>query len=247
MLPPGFDPETGKLRIFNRPLPSGFDPATGRLRNTSQNINTRIRYTSRSSRWTWWDDFNNSVEYIGYWFANWIDNACNIIMWVIIGSIWLGVIIAVIAMFVEGKIVEGIISAIVGGAIAYYGAFIIGWIGWLFAAIILYGLRFLFWNAWSLVIALTLAAVLVVASSGFFRQAASDEERTEQSVPLATIYQCTASSLNVRSAPSIHSSIKGTLKRGDQVEVYDTIDGFAHIKYKGMDCYVSMEYLQKIP
>ena len=62
----------------------------------------------------------------------------------------------------------------------------------------------------------------------------------------ATSYICTArSSLKVRTSPNLNAASIGSLLHGEEVMVYDIIDGFAKIQYHGNDGYVSIRYLAK--
>ena len=49
--------------------------------------------------------------------------------------------------------------------------------------------------------------------------------------------------LNVRAAPNAGAILLGTIKDGEHIEVYNIFDGWAKIRYKDQDAYVSSEFL----
>lgn len=62
----------------------------------------------------------------------------------------------------------------------------------------------------------------------------------------AASYICTArSSLKVRTSPNLEAASIGSLSYGEEIIVYDIIDGFARIQYHGNEGYVSTNYLKK--
>ena len=52
--------------------------------------------------------------------------------------------------------------------------------------------------------------------------------------------------LNVRKEPNSSSQIIGTIQSNAIVDVCDISDGFARIKYKNQDAYISKKYIIKI-
>lgn len=81
-----------------------------------------------------------------------------------------------------------------------------------------------------------------------------DEEENEETTneeeptnPITIKYvklSSAGTSLNVRSAPSAtESTVVGTLKHADSVEVISIENGWASINYNGQTCYVSAEFL----
>ena len=79
------------------------------------------------------------------------------------------------------------------------------------------------------------------ASNGYNYQ-----PQTEVVTPVTRTYRCTAKVLNIRTAPNTSSTVIGTLRKGQQVEVYDTDNGFAQISYNGRTGYVSLKYLDRM-
>lgn len=248
-LPPGFDPATGKLKG----LPSGFDPSTGRLRtggssSTSSSISrSTSSYSSYSSRGVW-GSFNDAIEDAGDWLEDAIDIIRTVVMWIILGGAWIAAIGGVIAAFVEGEIIEGILGIVIGGPIVYYGSFIIAGIGWLAVTILLYIIRFIIWNGWTLLLTLLLAggiAIGVSVSNNSNHYPVSSTPTATTTATTSTTYVCTASTLNIRSAPSTSASVLGVLKKGQTCEVITFTGGFAQIRYRNTFGYVSSAYVTR--
>lgn len=229
-------------------LPPGFDPRTGRLTGLGSTPRHNTTYSPPSSTYTptysysFWGRLNNGVASIGNWFANWIEGACTVIMWTIIVILAISAIIGLISMICDGHLVGAILLAIFVGPIAYYGAAIIGWIGYGIAAAVLYSLRFLFWNAWSLLSVLVIAGgILIYASCSSSPKPEAEKETTE--IAVATPYTCNTYALNVRSGPSTSYIVIDTLHKGDRVEVIRVVGNFAEIRYAGGTGYASIKYL----
>lgn len=248
-LPPGFDPATGKLKG----LPSGFDPSTGRLRtggssSTSSSISRSTSSYSSYSSGGVWGSFNDAIEDAGDWLEDAIDIIRTVVMWIILGGAWIAAIVAVIAAFVEGDIIEGILGIVIGGPIVYYGSFIIAGIGWLAVTILLYIIRFIIWNGWTLLLTLLLAggiAIGVSVSNNSNDYSVSSTPKATTTATTSTTYVCTASTLNIRSAPSTSASVLGVLKKGQTCEVITFTGGFAQIKYRNTFGYVSSAYVTR--
>lgn len=114
-------------------------------------------------------------------------------------------------------------------------------------SLILKVVRFIFWNGWTLLIALTLAiggwAYAAYSSPSYDYTPVTE---TEVYTPTYDKYRCTAAVLNVRIHPNKTSRVLGTLRKGQEVEVIDKEDGFAAIEYNGQRGYASLKYLNKI-
>lgn len=231
MLPPGFDPATGKLKNINFAVPVN--------KSTSS-----YSYSSSYSRHrSWWSRFNEGVASIGNWFADRTDKACTIVMWIALGLFWIGAIIGVISEFVKGNIFTGIILVVVGSVVVYYGTFVIGGIAYVCTAIVLYCFRFLFWNGWTLLITLILTLSIIGGTSFLGTSTNNYTSTTKYVEPPTTTYYCTVNILNIRTSPNTSSSVLGTLQKGDKVEVYEINNGFAKIKYRAGFAYVGADYL----
>jgi hypothetical protein len=234
MLPPGFDPATGKLKNLNIAAPIN--------RSTSSYSHPSNYFRSR----TCWRRFNEGVASIGNWFVDRMDKACSVVMWIILGTIWIGAIIGVIYEFVQGNIFTGILLTVIGGAIVYYGSFILAYISWLCTAFAFYCFRFLFWNGWTLLIALILTLVIIGGTVYSETFTGNYTSTTEYAEPQTTTYYCAVSVLNIRTSPNASSKVLGTLRKGEKVEVYEISNGFAKIKYRTRFAYVSHKYLTKL-
>lgn len=236
-------------------LPTGFNPnnmSFGNITKATPVIEIpRNTYTYTPTRSgsgpSLWSRFNNGVADIGNWFAE----KCDIVLgWVSLITI-VGIVIAGIVKIISTWSSHGFFTAlltsiviVIVGVIAFYIAAIAIVIG---VNVVMYGLRFLFWNGWTLLIALTLGTgVWIYASNASRFNRTAQEPRTEIVMPVTQTYQCTAKVLNVRTAPDTSGGVLGVLRKGDTIEVYETENGFARISFNGNDGYVSLKYLNRI-
>jgi hypothetical protein len=60
------------------------------------------------------------------------------------------------------------------------------------------------------------------------------------------MYIVRANGLNIRNEPAHHAKVHGRFHGGQQVEVYDIVDGWAKILFDGQYLWVSAEYMQRI-
>lgn len=236
-------------------LPAGFDPVKGTWSGVSapkiqSNYNTISSgsysgsYSTYSSRnYNLWDRFNDAIKSIG----NWIDDIIEPVSgWITILGIIIGAIGLICWIFDDSNIFYIILRFIgacfIGGIMFYVvaiNAFII--------SLILKVVRFIFWNGWTLLIALTLAIggwAYAAYSSPSYEYTPVAE--TEVYTPIYDKYRCTAAVLNVRIHPNKTSRVLGTLRNGQVVEVIDKENGFAAIEYNGQRGYASLKYLNKI-
>ena len=237
-------------------LPAGFNPNDMSFGNITKrapvieiprNTSTYSSYASSGYSYheSLWSRFNNGVASIGNWFA---ENAENVLGWTTIiataAIVITGLIYIIGAWINEGFWIALVMAVVacIGGVIAWYIAALVIVIG---VNIIMYGFRLLFWNGWTLLIALALAVggwlYAANASNGYNYQ-----PQTEVVTPVTRTYRCTAKVLNIRAAPNTSSTVIGTLRKGQQVEVYDTDNGFAQISYNGRTGYVSLKYLDRM-
>lgn len=236
-------------------LPAGFDPVKGTWSGVSapkiqSNYNTISSgsysgsYSTYSSRnYNLWDRFNDVIKSIG----NWIDDIIEPVSgWITILGIIIGAIGLICWIFDDSNIFYIILRFIgacfIGGIMFYVvaiNAFII--------SLILKVVRFIFWNGWTLLIALTLAiggwAYTAYSSPSYDYTPVAE---TEVYTPTYDKYRCTAAVLNVRIHPNKTSRVLGTLRNGQVVEVIDKENGFAAIEYNGQRGYASLKYLNKI-
>lgn len=236
-------------------LPAGFDPVKGTWSGVSapkiqSNYNTISSgsysgsYSTYSSRnYNLWDRFNDAIKSIG----NWIDDIIEPVSgWITVLGIIIGAIGLICWIFDDSNIFYIILRFIgacfIGGIMFYVvaiNAFII--------SLILKVVRFIFWNGWTLLIALTLAiggwAYTAYSSPSYDYTPVAE---TEVYTPTYDKYRCTAAVLNVRIHPNKTSRVLGTLRNGQVVEVIDKENGFAAIEYNGQRGYASLKYLNKI-
>ena len=159
---------------------------------------------------------------------------------------WLAAIVGVIAAFVDGDVIEGLLGIFLVGPIVYYGSYIFAGIGYLLITVLLYAIRLIIWSGWTLLATLVVTAGILigVSCSNEPTYSVSSTPKTETTTTYTT-YVCTASTLNIRSAPSTSASVLGVLKRGQTCEVVTFIGGFAQIKYKNTLGYVSSAYVTR--
>ncbi len=241
------------------PSLSDFDPNTGRFTNVAPVIripqNTR---TSSSSSYSGtstvrsrslWTRFNDAVAEVGNWFAEHVDKAISVCCFLVIAAVVILAIIYVITTFIQ----EGLIWAIVVGVICcVVGYFTVGlsWYVILFLVnVVMYGLRLIFWNGWTLLLVLCLigGSMLTQCVSGLSSGSSAPTEEVVQSTSSSTqVYRCTAQVLNIRTQPNTSSGVLGVLRDGDTVEVQEIVNGFACILYNGQEGYVSMKYMRLV-
>lgn len=101
------------------------------------------------------------------------------------------------------------------------------------------------WGCFSIIIIIALLfGVYSYCSSWFDTQKVEQHQQDE--FKSATIYVCMAKSgLIVRLAPDASSRKIGSLKAGEEVEVYDIIKDYAKIKFNGDIGYANIKYLEK--
>ncbi|MDD6731691.1 MAG: SH3 domain-containing protein [Bacteroidales bacterium] len=237
-------------------LPEGFNPnnmSFGNLTSARPVINiprNTQSFTQRTSgtfrRRSLWSRFNDTVADIGNWFAEKTEDVLGWFSLAAMVVIGIGCLIFVVSTFIQHGIVAGIFALI--------GAIIVGVIMWYIAAfaivvgvnVIMYGFRLLFWNGWTLLLAIGVVAGVCVSSQHpewFDRYA---DEPTEVVADTTPTYECTAAYLNVRSKPKKTSRVIGTLKQGDRVKSEESENGFLRIEYNGRTGYASLKYLELV-
>lgn len=244
-------------------LPGGysFDPATGEIsgngipRSTRSGGNTRASTRRNSStRYSYynlslWDRINNFFIGIGNWIAVHGETAMTYISFGLLGLFWIGFAISIIAVWIDEGFIWALVAGFIGGGIMYFISGIALAIFYFIDDFILLIVRYIFYNVYTFMIA---AAILL--GSLFFDNAGSlfskynDPDPIEQTVEVQTsnIYYCTASSaLNVRNAPQKDANVIGTLRPGQEVNVYNFVNGFAKIDYNGQIAYASSSYLRQ--
>ena len=237
-------------------LLDGYDPESGTFNSIKPVIQAPINTTTYTSSSNWgassrrisfWSRFNNGVATIGNWFANSIDKMIGIICMLVIIGIGLGALIAVITIWTQEGFFFALIAAVIGFFIGYIALGLLWYVINIAVNVIMIGLRLVFWNGWTLITILLLSVcacvwlVLAPPSYNYIPQT-----KIETTMPMTSIYVCTANVLNIRSAPNTYSSVIGTLKKGEKVQVYEVSNGFARISYNGRIGYVSIKYINII-
>lgn len=222
------------IRRTPRPIPIRSNP----------NINYEPLFSHDfTRRRSLWERFDNFIGNIGNWFADNSDTITSVL------AILLLICMAIpfIGWLISLGWLWGIVAGIFLGGIAYYAAMIVVgifmWIGNIGMAVI----RYIFYSGASFLITLAVAGVLlgigVISSSNSHT---TNSTKNEYVIPQTTKYYCTAGTfLNVRSAPNRNARVIGTLKPNQIVDVYETTNGFAKIKYNGSVGYASIKYLNK--
>ena len=257
-LPQGFDPTKMSFGNISTSNPVIGIPRNDRFydpRTSSTYMSSSASATASSgwsSGWSWgkkrsaWSRFNNGVAGIGNWFA---DKSSDILGWLSLGVMAiLGItaLIFIIKGFTEG-FWTGVITTIVAGILGVIAFYIAAFVIVVAANIILFAFRILFWNGWTLLATLTVAAAAMIAgASGAFVKSPAPVVETVQTQDTSTIYRCTAQVLNIRNKPSAKNSrVIGTLKYGDEIDVLDYEGDFAKINYNGAEGYVSTKYIER--
>lgn len=254
-LPAGFDPTTGKFtgvispRIqssrnnygsaFNLDTPGGG--MTRPAPSASSTYTVPRTYARRHT--SAWEKFNCAIADAGNWlddhietFSGWISMICMIIA--AIGLVcWVfhdGNIFYIICRIIGACIFGGILMVAIG-----IQSFILG--------LALKIVRYIIWSGTTLLVTLGLVLGIWAYVAITNNSSAYESEHIEAVVRSeAVTYECTAYELNIRSLPNTSSAVLGKISIGDQIEVIDEINGFAHITYKGQDGYLSLKYLKKI-
>ena len=235
----GFNPETGTFENLKPVL--SIPHNTGRRNSGMPSLSYAENYRPRRSLWSL---FNNGVAYIGNWIAHKSDNIIGWCSMALIIAMVLGGIAIVISTWISDGFWIALIATIgvcVVGAFVWYIA--VGLIA-ILVNILVYGLRLLFWNGWTLLVSLALVVGIWLYNSE--SNAGMDSFPEEVSIVVDDYFRCTAKVLNVRATPSKNGKILGVLKKGDEVAVNSIENGFAEIEYNGTKAYVSELYLERL-
>lgn len=229
----------------------------GRLKNNnyrpqplSSFTSTYVPSSSSFGRPNIWNRFNNFIGDIGEWLR---DNTEALSNNIAIGGFLLACAIAIIGAIVVW-IDEGfwpfIGYSIIGGLVMYYGGLLITGIMMYALRIPIFILGLVFYNAYVLliVIAISLGALFYnINDWSFYTEGHRIENtRSNTNIPLTTRYKCIANTfLNVRKEPNSSAKVLGTIQRNEIVEVYEITNGFARIKYRSQDAFISEKYIVK--
>lgn len=240
-------------------LPIGFNPEDGTLRKVGNTVRTimptPIQTPSRNYRsygTSWWDDFNDGIASIGQWLQEIGASVIALIITAIPTLIAAFLLLKWnIGVFSDNGFILGVLSLfadifVVG--IGYYAFCIV--FGLIYAVFFILG--FVFYNAYSLIITIVLGLGIwlwVSLSDGTSQSKNHYKHTTVVESPAYTDYRCTASKLNVRSAPSENARVIGTVLKGNVVKVYGFEGDFARIEWETSTAYeyayVSRKYIAK--
>ncbi len=197
-----------------------------------------------------WRRMNNAIQGFGEWIDDIIDSASNPVVWTIIIGI-IGAIGLIAAAISTDSIFWGIVVVFFGLGIGYYVVFIGGTVISIVARFILYIFRYLFYNIYTVILAILITVGVIIGPrinelidnrSGAKTVVVAPKVNTE----VTTTYYCTASDvLNIRSSPNKDARVIGTIRRGQSVQVYSIVDGYAKFKYGSGYGYASIKYLRK--
>ena len=197
-----------------------------------------------------WRRMNNAIEGFGERIDDSIDSISDSSVWTIIIGI-IGAIGLIAAAISTDSIFWGIVVAFFGLGIGYYVVLIGGVVISFIARFILYIFRYLFYNIYTVILAILITVGIIIGPrinelidnrSGAETVVVAPNANTE----VSTTYYCTASSvLNIRSAPNGDAKVIGTIKKGQSVQVYNIVDGYAKFKYGSGYGYASTKYLRK--
>ena len=233
----GYDPESGTFNsnlVFHAPINTTTYASTSDL-----GASYRIR--------SLWSRFNNGVATIGNWFADSIDKMIGIVCMLVIIGIGLGALVAVITIWNQEGFFFALIAAVIGIFIGGIALGLLWYVIKIVINVIMIGLRLVFWNGWTLITTLLLSVCACVWSAlASPSYSYTPQTKIETTAPMTSIYVCTANVLNVRTAPNTYSSVIGTLKKGEKVEIQEFSNGFARISYNGQIGYISIKYINRI-
>ena len=224
----------------------------GRLRNpgisSTEPVNTYTHITNSRSTNTFflWDWFNDFVIGIGNFIANSTEYIIGILSWIAIIAGGIMGITLLIDVWSKNNFIVAALITIFGGGILYYVFMIILGIMYWIVSISLVIVRYIFYNAYTLLLVIALWIGIVWYNGRDSSPTAQNDSVKSTLVTENPVrYRCTAKTLNVRREPYMGSPIIGKLHRGDIVEVYDIYDNFAHIKYGNTKAWASTSYLVK--
>lgn len=218
------------------------------IRNTASVVDDFIPHIQSSSRRynyrnSWWGNFNYGIASIGEWIQKRADGI----------SLILTVILTLIPVFMLLKWNFNVFcnDGLFLGLLSLLADFVVVGIGY-YAFLIVFGILlalfsiigYVFYNAYTLIVAIVLTCGLLVYDR-FSDKWFNNVEKTEVTTPAYTVYYCTASRLNVRSAPNSKANVIGTIPRGSEIHVYGFEGDFAKIEWKNNMAYVSRKYIKQ--
>lgn len=225
----------------------------GRIRNpnitSTEPVDTYTHVTNSRSSSTFflWDWFNDMIIGIGNFIANSTEYIIAGLTWIVLLAGGIFAVTSLIEVWTKNNFIVAAIITFFGGGLLYYVFMIMLGILYWIVSVSLAILRYIFYNAYTLLLVVGIC-VGVVWYSNRNASIASNYEPTTRSYAIETThrYRCTANTLNVRREPYTGSLVIGKLHKGDFVEVYDVHDSFAYIKYGDTKAWASIKYLEKM-
>lgn len=197
-----------------------------------------------------WRRMNDAIKGFGERIDDSIDSLSDPKVWTIIIGI-IGALGLIAAAISTDSIFWGIVVAFFGLGIGYYAVFIGGAVISFIVRFILYIFRYLCYNIYTVILAILITVGVIIGPrinelidnrSGAKTVVVAPKVNTE----VTTTYYCTASDvLNIRSSPNKDARVIGTIKKGQSVQVYNIVNGYAKFKYGSGYGYASIKYLNK--
>ena len=232
-------------------LPQGFNPNNMSFGNIAKPTpvieiprNTASRYNYHESLWS---RFNSGVADIGNWFSDKLSEILGCVSVIVMGLLAISALVYVIMTWIEDGFWFALLLTVaifIVGSLLWYVAIIIIYV---VVNVVVYGFRLLFWNGWTLIFALIVAAgvsTYILCDSLINNR--EENVSVQTYTPTVSKYQCTANTLNVRVSPNSKGRVIGTIKRGQSIDVFGFEGGFAKIYYGGQYAYVSSQYITRV-
>lgn len=226
-------------------LPPGFDlnrMTFGGVRTAEMPRHENPTSTTTSYHESLWSKMNSAICSFGNWLDDCIGKVTEWTLVIMMIALYGG---AAIWVFQAENLLWGVARLIGAFFIVGIGVYVVTIASYIWGAMLKI-IRFCFWNIYTLLLAIGIVVGLCLYASNSSSASYSSSTPTSVYASPTTTYVCTArTSLKVRSYPTPSSSQIGSLIRGEEVEVLDISDGFAHVKWNGQDGYVSTKYLRK--
>ncbi len=212
------------------------------IHSGSQERTTNYIYSYRKSLWQRFDDF---ITDIGDWFAKNIDDAPDIVAFILAGIYVIGALAMIIYTWINEGFGWAILAFVISVALGYVGLIAIGIVN-LICRFIMGALRLYFYSGASFLI----VNILIFSCLGLFMAdknfSSKVKAKTEISAPATIEYICTANEfINIRVSPNTKANVLGRVKRGESVQVYEIKNGFAKVKWGSGYGYANAKYIKK--
>lgn len=228
---------TTSVEIHKKSAFSGFAPSSSRASSySSGGLFSKI---------------NSKIKSLGEWIDDNRDDWADEDLWEKIFKIGGGILLALIALGGPDTLIGKAAVLLIGGGIGYFLAPLIGVALSYVAAIFLYGVRYIFYNMWTLLLTLLVIIGPSVAdnldiSLGDIKSKINISSTKTSDSDQSIYYYCISKDvLNVRKEPRADAKVIGVLQPGEKVKVYTTKNGFVKIKFHGGIGYASEQYLSK--